>query len=113
MSIVDTISYTPKSPNRPKGYWIGAEVHFEDELWSIDIWLQKPDWVDAVQQDKVLIKQLAGLDQQSRDAILTIKYELISQNAYGSKFSSLDVYKAVLDLGIKTTEDFLNMVGVN
>jgi hypothetical protein len=29
---------------RPTGYWVAPTIHFDDTLWKMDIWLQKPEW---------------------------------------------------------------------
>jgi|GEM_PF-693871 len=101
----DRANFPSQTPGRPIGYWIGTEIPFEGDSWGIDCWLQENSQGIFINDYS---KRLTELDQQTIDAILSIKYHLIYKGLYGKKFLSAQVYDAVLDDGIRTTEQFLN-----
>lgn len=108
LSTADTINFNLSMRPRPKGYWIGVDIPFEDDRWGIDCWLQQPEWGSVQEGDYA--ERLIHLNQLEKDAVLAIKYELIRNGSYGKQYSSGDVYDAVLDCGVKTVEDFNRLV---
>jgi len=87
---------------RPTGFWISPTIHFGDSIWTVDIWLQKPEWHTG--KTNRFAAELATLDEITRIKILTLKQELIAQSIYGvgNEFESVDVYEGVLH-GFVTT----------
>lgn len=100
----DAVSFPSVHSGRPKGYWIGLEIPFENDRWGVDCWLQRPEWTPSVPDEYV--KQLRTLEQSGKDAILLIKYDLIRRGMYGKTIFSGDVYDAVLGKGIRSIEEF-------
>lgn len=101
----DTVNFEPMHPGRrPKGYWIGLEVPFEEDKWGIDCWIQQPDWVSD--SEDTYANRLLKLEQSGLDAILLIKYDLIRRGVYGKAVFSGDVYDAVLDGNVRTVTEF-------
>lgn len=40
----DRVNYPhTHSAKRPFGYWISPDINFGDNVWKLDIWLQKPE----------------------------------------------------------------------
>jgi hypothetical protein len=103
---VDDVNFPSRSGTKPKGYWIGVEIPFENDRWGIDCWVQRPEWVNNT--DAIYESKLNKLGQDSRDAILNLKYQLIFRGLYGSKYYSNQVYDAVLARGPISIDKFLN-----
>lgn len=82
--------------DRPTGYWLSPTIHTDDNAWTCDIWLQKPNWVDEkiYRYDDTLIH----LSDEKKLIVLTLKEELIQSGRYGvgKDFESVDIYDAVL-----------------
>lgn len=104
LSTADTINFDLSKRPMPKGYWIGVDIPFENDRWGIDCWLQQPDW--GTDQKDNYVSRLINLDQEAKDAVLAIKYELIRNGTYGKQYLSSDVYDAVLNRGVRTIEEF-------
>lgn len=105
VSTVNNVDYVSLRKGHPKGYWIGIEIPFEQDVWGIDCWIQTKAWA-ADTTDHYAARMLNITDAQ-RDAILQIKYQLILRGCYGDNIVSVDVYDAVLDQGITTVDAFL------
>ncbi|HVX24041.1 MAG TPA: hypothetical protein VG992_01725 [Candidatus Saccharimonadales bacterium] len=108
ISTADTINFNLSKRPMPKGYWIGVDIPFEGDRWGIDCWFQQSDW--GTDQIDDYADRLISLDQSAKDAVLAIKYELIRNGTYGKQYLSNDVYDAVLDHGVRTQEEFENLV---
>ena len=78
--------------HRVKGYWLGIELPFEGDVWGVDVVLQQRD----CRRPDTLGRSMTGLSEATQDAILAIKYELIRRGEYGSKYTSGELYEAVL-----------------
>lgn len=89
---------------RPKGYWLSPKIQYGGNLWSLDIWLQKPAWYTG--NTNVYEDALLSLSDEKRITILTLKEELQKNNLYGfgKEFRGFDVYDAVLNSGAHTIE---------
>ena len=101
----DTVNFNVSKLPRPKGYWIGLEIPFQDDRWGIDCWFQQPDW-QVRQNDNNYTVRLMNLNETGRDAVLAIKYQLIKNGTYGKQYMSRDVYNAVLDNNVRSINDF-------
>ena len=107
----DTVNFEPVHPGRrPKGYWIGLEVPFEEDRWGIDCWVQQPEWVSD--SEDTYAGRLLVLEQPGQDAILLIKYDLIRRGVYGKTVFSVDVYDAVLNEDVRTVTEFNKLHGI-
>lgn len=95
---------------RPHGFWISPDINFGDNVWKLDIWLQKQEWNtgDTMRYEK----ELLDLDDNKRINILTLKENLIRENLYGvgKEFISVDVYDAVLKGNVTSIEDLRNFM---
>lgn len=89
-------------PGYPDGLYLGIEAAAPDEpSWTFDLWfVDEPDR----QPDLDHLRTLAPrLDAESRRAIVAIKRELTTAAGRPRGF---DVYRAVLDHGVRTAADF-------
>lgn len=101
------------SAKRPFGYWVSPSINFGNNVWKIDIWLQKPEWHTG--DTNGYEEKLLNINEEKRIAILSLKEELIAKNLYGigNEFLSVDVYEGVLQANTKTVEelrDFLTTI---
>ena len=92
-------------PAYPDGLYLG--VHCAGplgDMWKVDIWfVDEPDR----QPDLAHVRTLPHrLDDSTRAAILTIKDAWASRPEYGRQVTSWDIYRAVLDQGVRTPTDF-------
>lgn len=93
-----------------KTVWFhGFETKISGELWNFDLW-----FFDAktIARAEVFCDETAGgisKQEGGKEAVIRIKEELIARGLYSfGKYTSMDVYRAVLEQGILTAEDFLN-----
>lgn len=91
-----------------KTVWFhGFETMITGQLWNVDIWFfDKAKIEDAVEYCDS-IAQRATPEQKQQ--IVAIKEELIRRGLYSFEaYRSIDVYRAVTELGITTPERFLS-----
>ncbi len=93
--------------------FLGFETKISEERWNIDIW-----WKDKAEIDNSLayandILQLIQKRPELKEAVMKIKQELIMRGLYGfdkgkKHYHSKEIYDAVFNEGIVTTEQFLH-----
>ena len=105
VSTADAVNFESVHTGRPKGYWLGLEIPFEGDRWGVDCWVQQKDWAPTTPDP--YIGSLQRLGPMQKEAILSIKYELIRQETYGKKYFSNDVYDSVLNDNVLSAEEFL------
>jgi len=98
------------SAKRPFGYWVSPDINFGDNVWKLDIWLQKPEWYTG--DTNRYAEELLIISDEQRIVILSLKEELIEKNLYGvgKEFLSEDVYEGVLRGNAKTIEELRNFL---
>ncbi|WP_179720833.1 hypothetical protein [Saccharopolyspora hordei] len=90
-------------PKYPDGLYLHVRCRdTADREWTLDIWfVDEPER----QPDLAHLRSLAPrLDDAARAAIVTIKHELATRPE--DPIASYEVYRAVLDHGVRTPEDF-------
>jgi len=92
-----------------KTVWFhGFEAVINGQLWNFDLWFFDHETIQKAEAYCDRIAQQARQNPSSREAIIHIKEELIARELYGfDKYASMDVYRAVLEQGIKTTDELL------
>lgn len=95
--------------NDGKKVWFhGFETIVDGELWNVDLWFFDKKTISDV--EKYCDSIAAKASQEQRDIIVKIKGELIFRGLYSfEQHRSVDVYKAVLDAGVKSTDEFLSL----
>lgn len=83
-------------------YW-QLRVHHYGQLWKLDMWLLAPDHPGPRSQDLIRLLRRA-LTATTRCTILGIKEALVARSA--GPYDSLGLYRAVLEDGIATLEEF-------
>jgi len=107
-------------PYRFEGYIIknnnlfyGCETDITGERWNIDIWFRsKAEIIETKEYCDNISRQFSD-NPKLKKAMFTIKQELIELRLYGidkspkKHYHSADIYKAILDEGILSFEDFV------
>ena len=94
-----------------KTVWFhGFETNITGELWNVDLWFLDEDTIEAAEKYCDEIAEKASYTQKKQ--IIEIKQELMARKLYSfDKFTSMDVYSAVIDNGITSIDEFLNKFG--
>jgi len=92
-----------------KTVWFhGFEAVVDGEKWNFDLWFFDRETIDKAECYCDRIKEQAEQTPGAREAIISIKRELIARGRYGFyDYASMDVYRAVLEQGIRTADELL------
>jgi len=89
-------------PDRPQGIYCGISYIVKpNTFWKIDVWFF-PD----VKAFDVINEVKSKLTDINRAIILKIKNEMREKIKHGKEISGIDVYKAVLENGVRDLEGF-------
>lgn len=94
------------TPSDPGLYW---RIDFQDRdgvIWDIDNWLVPHDHPHAGQADRLARAMEQCLTDDARRVILEIKTDLAPDRPGGAKPRGVDIYRAVLSGGVKSTAQF-------
>ncbi|MBC3839433.1 hypothetical protein GXW82_02100 [Streptacidiphilus sp. 4-A2] len=92
-------------PAYPDGLYLGLGYRSpQGRTWSLDLWfVDEPER----QPDLAHVRTLPGrLTPETREAILRIKHAWAERPEYGRSVRSWDVYRSVLDHGVRTVAEF-------
>ncbi|MEE8414617.1 MAG: hypothetical protein V3R96_08710 [Dehalococcoidales bacterium] len=98
--------FIAETPGLPLGLYWGiylSGLGFPEE-WKIDLWA-----IDSEQRiilQKVLDDLRIKIGEDLKPAILAIKNHFCRHPEYRRKFTSMDIYQAVIEENIKSVEDF-------
>jgi len=94
-----------------KTVWFhGLETEITGTRWNIDIWFFDEETIGKAEAYCTEIREKVRWNPALREAILTLKKELLDRGLYSfEKYRSVDVYKAVLELGTCDIEAFLSI----
>jgi len=93
------------TPGLPRGLYWG--IYLGDEragAWKIDVWQTNRQEFESVRRFGAEIA--SRLDDENRETILTIKAACWHHPEYRRGFTSADVYRAVLDRGVRDVASF-------
>ncbi len=88
-------------------WFLGFEATVNGELWNLDLWFFDKETIKSAESycNEIILKTYQN--PPAKKAIIEIKKNLISKGLYSfDKYSSLDVYKAVLEQNILNISDF-------
>lgn len=86
----------------------GFEFYLDNELWNVDIWFLDKNSIEKAENYCDDISAKVKENEPLRTAIINLKQELIKRNLYAfDKYTSMDVYNAVLNKGIMSTDHFI------
>ena len=94
-----------KTEGNPQAVFICTEfLPYADKLWKVDILLGTPQLVaNTIAPGRALVSKLTP---STREAILSIKYELCKRPDYRQSIKSADIYQAVLDGGVRNISEW-------
>ncbi|MBH1938729.1 hypothetical protein I5Q34_31465 [Streptomyces sp. AV19] len=101
----DDTGHWNTDPRYPDGLYLGVAYRSAGgREWTLDLWfVDEPDR----QPDLAHLTELPPrLTEAHRAAILTIKHELAGRDEGTARVPSYEVYRAVLDEGVATVEEF-------
>ncbi len=89
-----------------KTVWFhGFDAEIDGELWNFAIGFFDAETIERAERYCDRVASLAAAQPHAREAILRMKQDLIAEGLYGfEQYSSMDVYRAVLKLGITDTQ---------
>lgn len=93
-----------------KIWFHGFEFYLDNELWNVDIWFLDKVTINKVEKYCDDITEKVKNNKALRTAIIEIKEELINRNLYSfDKYTSLDVYDAVINKGVTNIDEFIKI----
>lgn len=91
-----------------KVWFHGFEFYLDNELWNVDIWFLDKETIEKAEKYCDDISAMINKNEQLKISVIEIKQELIKRNLYSfNKYTSMDVYDAVLNKGIMGIDDFV------
>ena len=92
-----------------KTVWFhGFEAPIRGQLWNIDIWFLDGEAIDKAERYCDSIARRVSGEPALKQSILNIKRELLARKLYApERYTSMDVYDAVLNCQISSIDDFL------
>jgi hypothetical protein len=108
MKMTDRI-VVPKE-GRPQGIWYAPYLLFEGKTWGIDIWLQPPEEAEVSKTEYPdLDAKMRVLTIEQRVTILGIKHQTVLNGTKVKGVTSVEVYAAVLDRGVTSYKEFMEL----
>ena len=94
-----------------KTVWFhGFEAVIGNELWNVDLWFFDKDTIRAAEAYCDGIAQQVKQRPEAKEQIIRLKRELIARKLYSfDRYTSMDVYDAVLNQHISDIESFLKI----
>lgn len=91
-----------------KVWFHGFEFYLDNKLWNVDIWFLNKDTIEKAEKYCNDIFKKVKHNQLLRTAIIDIKQKLIKRDLYSfDKYTSMDVYDAVINKSITDIDDFI------
>ncbi|MEV7026925.1 hypothetical protein [Kitasatospora sp. NPDC093558] len=92
-------------PGYPDGLYLGLDYRSpQGHTWSLDLWfVDEPERQPDLAHLRTLPQRLTP---EAREAILLIKHAWAQSPEYGRSVRSWDVYRSVLDDGVRTAAEF-------
>lgn len=90
-----------------KTVWFhGFHTVTDGEMWNLDLWFFDLETIEKAEHYCDEIAEKVKRTPGSREAVIKMKQDLISRDLYGFyQYSSMDVYRAVLEQDIYNTDD--------
>lgn len=109
MEMSDLYHYPAGAKHLIEGIWFGCTIlsNQTDQRWNIDIWFVKYD--SKLEADDELTYRLKELSDTERVRIVTIKKQLLDAGQKQKGASSVDVYRAVLNEGVTSYEEYCHL----
>ncbi len=100
-------SFQSMSGPEDEGIYCGIRYYEEgtrsEAEWKIDVWF----FPEAAPRPEIVIRdRLLNASLDERGAILRIKRDLVEASRYGTDIHGIDIYRAVLDRGVRSIAEF-------
>lgn len=94
-----------------KTVWFhGFETVLLGQLWNFDLWFFDENTINKAEAFCDSIERKANEISNAKNSIITIKSKLIDKGLYSfEQYTSMDVYKAVLEQGIMNIDSFMQI----
>ena len=107
VDFVNWVDFKHKDPTDMHGYYFQPWVPVEGNMWKIDIWLIKPEWDKTAETTEYFQKLFTQeKDDAKKIMILEIKEAMRQGIKYIKGVDGKKIYKAVLEEGISSVQDF-------
>ena len=95
-----------QTPGLPSGLYWGIYTIFPEfaDEWKIDIWSIDSHQLEAYKREFDVLK--SDINTDNRPIILAVKYHFCNHPEYRRAFTSMDIYHAVIDEGIRSVKEF-------
>lgn len=92
-----------------KTVWFhGFHAIIDEELWNFDLWFFDQETIEKAERYCEKVAHRVETIPGSRERIIELKQELLRRDLYEFyKYSSMDVYRAVLEQNISDVEELL------
>ncbi|MDE7243695.1 MAG: hypothetical protein K2O18_06945 [Oscillospiraceae bacterium] len=91
-----------------RAWFHGFETTITGELWNIDLWFF--DKAAISKAESYCDNIVRNTSQAQKEVIMDIKRGLIKRGIYSfEQYKSIDVYKAVMENGVKNIHEFLTL----
>lgn len=106
LEMVDLHRFPKGARHSIDGIWFGLTLisTTTEERWNIDIWFLSHD--GKTEEDVELTRRLHHLTDEERATIVTIKQAALDAGEKEKGATSVKVYDAVLNRGVRTYEEF-------
>ncbi len=91
------------NPITPKGLYIETKVNDNGNTWKIDVWFMPPRQKGELNYNEWIKDKLTD---ENKKIILQIKNQINNNPKYRKEIFAVDIYKAVIDNGVKDMEGF-------
>ena len=92
-------------------YFVGFETEITGERWNVDIWFFHGGIIrEAIEYCDRIVRAVRE-EPRLGDEIMGIKQALMETGEYGIGFTSVDVYRAVIENGVNGIEEFYAQMG--
>lgn len=94
-------------------FFVGCEMEISGERWNVDIWVRNREHINNAEKYCSDIVQRIEQSPELKADIISLKKQLIQLNMYGldkqedHHYHSHDIYKAVLEEGIRTVDELI------
>jgi hypothetical protein len=105
LNIVDMANFFWSDDQKEVGIWLGPRIMFENNMWNVDIWLF--DYKNG-HKHLDLYNKMMNISNTDRQMILEIKEYCLNNNLKQKGSTSVDIYRAVLDEGVRTADEYLS-----
>lgn len=100
-----------ETTNEGKMVWFhGFETMILGTLWNFDLWFFDNETIKKAEDFCDSIKNMLSTNPEVKKSVIDMKIKLIDRGLYGfGKYTSIDVYEAVIERGIYSIDEFLKL----